>query len=114
MWVVPSCTSDLSAAATALKRERSREFGDLDVSTQAFGLFAFAYSCGSIVGPTVVGLIKAKAHWGQATLTLAFACTVACIPIVSVICSPLRDSNVHRKFWRCLRHLPPLARNIRS
>lgn len=114
MWIVPSCTSDLSAAATALKRERPREFGDLGVSTQAFGLFLFAYSCGSIVGPPIVGLIKAKVHWGQATLALAFTCTAACIPIVSLICSPLRDSNAHRKFWRCSRHLPPLARNIQS
>lgn len=108
MWILPSCTSDLSAAATALKREHPHEFGDMGVSTQAFGLTTFAFSCGSIVGPTIVGLIKAKADWGLATLTLAFACAAACIPIVSLICSPLY-SNAHRKFWRCLRHLTPPA-----
>lgn len=98
MWILPSCTSDLSAAATALMREHRREFGGMGASTQAFGLFIFAYSCGSIVGPTIVGLIKAKADWGLATSTLAFACTAACIPIVSLICSPLQHSNAHRKF----------------
>lgn len=41
---MPSCISDLSAAATALKRERPHEFGGLGVSIQPFGLFVFAYS----------------------------------------------------------------------
>ena len=44
VWIVPSCISDLSAAATALKRERPHEFGGLGVSIQPFGLFVFAYS----------------------------------------------------------------------
>lgn len=106
---MPSCISDLSAAAADLQREHPREFGDMGASTQAFGLFVFAYSCGSLVGPGVVGIIKAKADWGAATLTLAFACAAACIPIVSLIRHPPQQSDAHRTFYRCLRHQRPLA-----
>lgn len=84
MWITPSCLSDLSAAATDLKRENPREFGDLGASSQAYGLFVFSYSCGCLVGPTVIGIINANADWSAATLTLAFACAVACIPIVGL------------------------------
>lgn len=80
---MPSCISDLSAAATELKRDHPREFGDLGALSQAFGLFVFSYSCGSLAGPTIVGVIKAKADWGAATSVLASACALACVPIVS-------------------------------
>ena len=83
MWIMPSCISDLSAAATELKRDHPREFGDLGALSQAFGLFVFSYSCGSLAGPTIVGVIKAKADWGAATSVLASACALACVPIVS-------------------------------
>jgi hypothetical protein len=86
--IMPSCISDLSAAAADIKREHPREFGDLGASNQAFGLFVFSYSCGTLAGPTVVGIMKAKANWGAATVTLASVCVVACIPIVSLIRYP--------------------------
>ncbi len=85
---MPSCISDLTAAAADLKHDNPRDFGDLGASTQAFGLFVFAYSCGSLVGPTVVGTVRAKLGWGAATMTLAVACAAASIPIVSDIHSP--------------------------
>ncbi|KAI9695568.1 MAG: hypothetical protein M1836_006408 [Candelina mexicana] len=81
VWVIPSCLSDLSAAAVGLKREHSKVFGDRGAPSQAFGLFIFSYSCGSLVGPTVVGTVRAKAGWGAATATLAFICIAACVPI---------------------------------
>ena len=87
---MPSCISDLTAAAADLKREHPHDFGDSGASTQAFGLFVFAYSCGSLVGPTVVGTVRAKVGWGAATMTLAAACAAACIPIVSHIQFPFQ------------------------
>lgn len=83
VWIPSSCVSDLSAAAIELKRERPREFGNSGASSQAFGLFVFAYSCGSLVGPIVIGVIREKADWGAATMTLACASVAVCIPIVS-------------------------------
>ncbi|ERF76631.1 hypothetical protein EPUS_04451 [Endocarpon pusillum Z07020] len=82
VWIMPSCVSDLTAAAADLKRENPHDFGDSGASSQAFGLFVFAYSCGSLVGPTIVGTVRAKVGWGAATMTLAAACAAACIPIV--------------------------------
>lgn len=83
-WVMPSCTSDLTSAAAALKQQHPSSFGDSgNASTQAFGLFVFAYSCGTCVGPTVAGIIKAKLSWGAATAILAAACAGATVPIVS-------------------------------
>lgn len=83
VWIPPSCISDLSAAADKLKRERPQEFGALGVSAQAFGLFIFSYSCGSLIGPIVAGVIKSNMDWSAATLTLALVCVMACVPIVS-------------------------------
>lgn len=85
---MPSCTSDLTSAAAALKQQHPSSFGDSgNASTQAFGLFVFAYSCGTCVGPTVAGIIKAKLSWGAATAILAAACAGATVPIVSVFFS---------------------------
>ena len=85
-WVMPSCTSDLTSAAAALKQEHPSSFGDSgSASTQAFGLFVFAYSCGTCVGPTVAGIIKAKLSWGAATAILAGVCGGATVPIVSFV-----------------------------
>lgn len=98
MSVLPPCISDLSAAASDLEREHPLEFGDLGASSQAFGLFVFSYSCGTLIGPTVVGLIRAKADWGLATATLASACAAACIPIVSLIPYPSPLSNAYQMF----------------
>ena len=80
---MPSCISDLSSAAVDLKRENPQEFGEMGALTQAYGLFVFSYSCGTLFGPTAVGLIRTKVDWGTATATLAGACVLACIPIVS-------------------------------
>lgn len=90
MAIMPSCISDLSAAAADLKREKPYEFGDMGALTQAYGLFVFSYSCGTLFGPTAVGLIRTKASWGSATATLAGACVLASIPIVSplAMCKP--------------------------
>jgi MFS family permease len=85
---MPSCITDLSVAATDLKRERPHEFGDSGALAQALGLYVFSYSCGSLVGPTAAGLIKTRVGWGAATVILACACAVACIPIVR----PIDDS----------------------
>lgn len=81
---MPSCISDLTAAAAEMKSERPQDFGSAGAMTQAFGLFVFAYSCGTFVGPTVAGTIKAKLNWGAATIILASACAAACVPIVSL------------------------------
>ena len=80
---MPSCISDLTAAAVDLKTEHPEDFGSAGAMTQAFGLFVFAYSCGTFIGPTVAGVIKAKLSWGAATVILASACAAACVPIVS-------------------------------
>lgn len=85
VWVMPACISDLTLAAADLKRENPDDFGDSGARTQAFGLFVFAYSCGTFVGPTVSGLIKAYLDWGAATMIMACACIAACIPIVSTV-----------------------------
>lgn len=85
MWITPSCLSALSAAAQDLKHERPREFGNFDVSSQTYGLFIFSYSCGFIIGPAIVGIIKAKADWSAATLALASVCAATCIPIVGLM-----------------------------
>ena len=96
--ILPSCTSDLTAAATDLKRENPLDFGDLGASTQSFGLAVFSYSCGTLVGPAVIGIVKAKANWAAATVTLASACVAACIPIVSLMHHPFMHSNSHWTF----------------
>ena len=90
VWMLPACVSDLSAAATELQRENPDGFGSLNASGQAFGLFVFSYSCGSFVGPAVAGVIRAKASWSAATTTLAVACALACIPIVSLRTPPFQ------------------------
>ena len=83
VWIQPACFADLSTAASDLKREHPSDFDDgSGASSQAFGLFVFAYSCGCLIGPTVAGILKAKVSWGAATLILACACIAACIPIV--------------------------------
>ena len=104
---MPACVSDLRAAATDLKRKRPGDFGDMGASSQAFGLFVFAYSCGTIAGPTVVGIIKAKVDWGAATLIMAFACAAACVPIVSVIRYPPQQSIAHRTCGKVLKTPQP-------
>ena len=83
MWIVPSCVSDLQVAAADLKRERPDDFGESGALTQAFALFVVAYACGTFVGPTVAGIIKARSDWGTATIILACTCIAACVPIVS-------------------------------
>ncbi|KAG8526572.1 uncharacterized protein KY384_008773 [Bacidia gigantensis] len=64
-----------------LTREVDDDTDDAGASTQAFGLFVFAFSCGSFVGPAVAGIIKAKTDWGTATLILACVCALTCVPI---------------------------------
>ena len=83
VWIMPACVSDLTAAATDLKDKQPERFGQSGALTQAFGLFVFAYSCGTFVGPTVSGVMKAKCNFGAATLIIACLCLVAAIPIVS-------------------------------
>lgn len=85
VWIIPFCVSDLSFTAANLKLDRPHEFGNSDGLALAFGLYVFSYSCGFLVGPTVAGVIKAEASWGAATLTLALACMVACVPFVLLI-----------------------------
>lgn len=80
VWIIPFCVSDLSFTAANLKLDHPKEFGNSDGLALAFGLYVFSYSCGFLVGPTVAGVIKAKASWGASTLALASACVVACIP----------------------------------
>lgn len=80
VWIIPYCVGDLSAAATDLKLNHPEEFGDSDGLALAFGLYVFSYSCGFLLGPTVAGVIKAKASWSAATLALALTCVVACLP----------------------------------
>jgi len=96
VWITPSCVSDLTAAASDLKREHPLEFGASGASSQAFGLFVFSYSCGCLFGPTLVGVIKAKASWGTATLIMAAVCAAACVPIVSPRGDAPLGSNAHR------------------
>lgn len=81
---MPACLSDLTAAADELKAERPQDFGSAGTMTQAFGLNLVAYSCGTFLGPTAAGIIKAKLNWGAATVVLAGACATACVPIVSL------------------------------
>ena len=83
VWVMPCCASDLTTATFDLKDEHPDEFGDAGASTQGFGLFVFAFSCGTFLGPVVAGVIKSKLDWGAATVILACVCAVACVPIVS-------------------------------
>jgi MFS family permease len=90
VWIIPSCVPELSAAATELKREYPKEFGESDGLSLAFGLYVFSYSCGFLVGPTLAGIIKAKASWGAATVVLASACVVACIPFLVLLRSRSR------------------------
>ena len=111
---MPSCISDLSAAAIDLKREHPREFGDSGALAQALGLYVFSYSCGSLVGPTAAGLIKARVGWGAATVILTCACAVACVPIVSPIHDSPQQGKAHRMFRRWLRHQRLLAEDRKS
>ena len=83
MWTLPACVSDLTRAATEIARHKNIDAEELGASTQAFGLFIFAFSCGFFFGPAVAGIIKAKTDWGTATVILACTCILACIPIVS-------------------------------
>ena len=85
VWTTPSSLSALAAAAKDLNRERPREVGNLGVSSQTYGLFIFSYSCGFILGPAFVGIIKAKADWSVATLALASVCAATCVPIVGLM-----------------------------
>lgn len=80
VWITPFCVSDLSAAAVEIKLGQAKQFDDSAGLALAFGLFLFSYSCGSLVGPTVAGVLKAKASWGAATVALATACVVGCVP----------------------------------
>lgn len=85
VWIIPFCVSDLSYTATNLVLEHPKEFHNSDGLTLSFGLYVFAYSCGFLIGPTVAGVIKAKASWGAATLTLGSACVVTCVPFIWMI-----------------------------
>ena len=89
---MPACVSDLTAAATDLKNEHPEQFGKSGALTQAFGLFVFAYSCGTFVGPTVSGVLKTKLSFGAATLIIACCCAIAIVPIVGFhVVTPLPD-----------------------
>lgn len=80
VWINPFCVSDLSAAAIEIKLEHAKQFGDSAGRAVAFSLFLFAYSCGFLIGPMVAGVVKAKMSWGAATVALATACVMGCIP----------------------------------
>ena len=84
MCVAPACISDLSSTATYLATTNPDAFerGNGGEAT-AFSLYTFAFSCGTLVGPPIAGILKAKAGWGAATVALAVTCFLTSIPIVS-------------------------------
>lgn len=85
VWIIPFCVSDLSYTAKNLVLDHPKDFNNSDGLTLSFGLYVFSYSCGFLIGPTVAGVIKAKASWGAATLTLGLACMVTCVPFLLLI-----------------------------
>lgn len=89
--VAPACISDLSSAVTDLTNANPDAFGGAGGGeATAFSLYTFSFSCGTLVGPPIAGILKAKADWGAATLALAVACFLASIPAVSLFPNDVR------------------------
>ena len=80
-FTITPLMADLVSATSQLKSQHPTEFGDSDAMAQVYVLFIFAYSTGALVGPAVAGLLKTHAGW--ATIALACACGVACVPIIA-------------------------------
>ncbi|KAK9452280.1 major facilitator superfamily domain-containing protein [Limtongia smithiae] len=72
--------AEISACVTAAEAKRPGLFGAGGGYAQAFGLFNFAYSAGSVIGPLEGGFVVDSSGWNTMTWSLGVIAGVTAVP----------------------------------
>ncbi|KAK9459762.1 major facilitator superfamily domain-containing protein [Lipomyces oligophaga] len=76
-----TCTmAEISSCVMDAERKRPGIFGATGAFGQAFGLFNFVYSAGSLIGPLEAGFTADKHGWNTVTWVLALLSGISLIP----------------------------------
>jgi MFS family permease len=78
-FVMAPLMAEIDHTVSLEEKRRPGGFGKRGAAAQGFGLFNFAYACGSLVGPLWAGFVAQKAGWGTMGWTLGLLNGVAAI-----------------------------------
>ena len=81
--MVSPLAADLTAAVTAMERERPGIFGEVGAYAQVYALFTCAIGAGVVAGPAWVSFAYGRIGWVFMVCTLGALSASAIVPVVS-------------------------------
>ncbi|KAF2670068.1 MFS general substrate transporter [Microthyrium microscopicum] len=88
---------EITAVVEAKETASPGIFGKKGAMAQAYGLFNFAWACGSLVGPIWAGFLNERSGWKAMTWSLALLSIVSAIPVAIWIGGSWFDPDKRRR-----------------